>query len=144
MEFAKRMVLVDEKWLADINRKQDSNWRKPTEQTVKNKLNRQMKIDLDDASVTDDVKMKNYNQDLTRFLNTKRKLPIETVESSTPATSIESTKPVASADETLESKRTSTVAAKVARSKPRFSIPSPSKRVKRLKRAPRKFIWEQW
>ena len=37
-----------------------------------------MKIYPDDEYIADDVKMKKYNQDLTRFINTKRLLPIET------------------------------------------------------------------
>lgn len=74
MEAAKRMVLVDERFLDHLYRKQDSNWRKPTDQVAKSKLNRQMKGDLDDCTQPDDLKVKRYNQDLVKFLHTKRKL----------------------------------------------------------------------
>jgi hypothetical protein len=74
MEAAKRMVLVDERFLDHLYRKQDSNWRKPTHQVAKLKLNRQMKGDLDDCTKPDDLEVKRYNQDCVKFLNTKRKL----------------------------------------------------------------------
>ena len=56
---------------------QDSKWRKPTDQTVKSKRNHPMYIDVDDETAPGDVKMKNYNQTLTRFLNTRRKISQE-------------------------------------------------------------------
>jgi hypothetical protein len=45
---------------------------------AKSKLNRQMKTELDDGDIPEDVKVKKYNQDLTKFLHTKRKIPNET------------------------------------------------------------------
>ena len=78
MKATKRMVLVDERFLDHLYRKQDSNWRKPTDQVAKSKLNRQMKGDLDDYSDPDDLKVKKYIQDLVKFLNTKRKIVEET------------------------------------------------------------------
>lgn len=75
MEHAKRMVLVDEKMLDNMWRKQDISWKRPTDQTVKHSLSRQMRNELDDVATPDDVKAKQYQQILSRFLNTKRKLP---------------------------------------------------------------------
>jgi hypothetical protein len=79
MEAAKRMVLVDERVLDSLQRKQDSSWRKPTDQVAKSKLNREMKNDLVDGNILEDVKVKKYNQDLSNFLHTKHKIPIESV-----------------------------------------------------------------
>jgi hypothetical protein len=67
MEAAKRMVLIDERILESLYSEQDSNWRKPTDQVAKSKLNRQMKTDLDDGDIPEDVKVKKYNQDLIKW-----------------------------------------------------------------------------
>jgi hypothetical protein len=56
MEAAKRMVLVDERVLDSLQRKQDSSWRKSTDQVAKSKLNREMKNDLVDGDIPEDVK----------------------------------------------------------------------------------------
>jgi hypothetical protein len=55
MEAAKRMVLVDERVLDSLQRKQDSSWRKHTDQVAKSKLNREMKNDLADGDIPEDV-----------------------------------------------------------------------------------------
>jgi hypothetical protein len=78
MEAADRMISIDERLLESLYSKQDSNWRKPTDQMAKSKLNRQMKTDLDDGDIPEDVKVRKCNQDLTKFLHTKRKIPNET------------------------------------------------------------------
>jgi hypothetical protein len=57
MEAAKRMVLVDERFLEHLYQKQDSNWREPTYQVAKSKLNRQIKGDLDDCTKPDDLQV---------------------------------------------------------------------------------------
>jgi hypothetical protein len=78
MENTKRMVLVDEKMLdvtSALQAKQDMSWNKPSDQTVKSNINKQMKSTLDDQSIPEDVKAKQYRQQLNRFLQTKRKLP---------------------------------------------------------------------
>jgi hypothetical protein len=83
MEIGKRMVLVDEQWLEDVYRKQDSNWKRPTGQKVKSKLNRQMKKNLEENNVPDDGKVKLHNQSLARFLHTRRKIPEDTAVTAT-------------------------------------------------------------
>jgi protein required for attachment to host cells len=78
MENTKRMVLVDEKMLdvtSALQAKQDMSWNRPSDQTVKSNINKQMKSTLDDQSIPEDVKAKQYRQQLNRFLQTKRKLP---------------------------------------------------------------------
>jgi hypothetical protein len=81
MQHAKRMVLVDEKFLEHFYRKEDSSWKRPTEQKAKSLLNRELKADLDDPSIPDDIKAKQHQQHLNRFLHTTRQLPV--VESET-------------------------------------------------------------
>jgi protein required for attachment to host cells len=78
MENTKRMVLVDEKMLdltSALQAKQDMSWNRPSDQSVKSNINKQMKSTLDDQSIPEDVKAKQYRQQLNRFLRTKRKLP---------------------------------------------------------------------
>lgn len=70
------MVLVDEKFLEHFYRKADSSWRRPTEQKAKSLLNRELKSDLDDLSIPDDIKAKQHQQHLNRFLHTSRQLPV--------------------------------------------------------------------
>jgi hypothetical protein len=80
---AKRMVLVDEKlldykpMLQHYQTKQDMTWKRPTEQTVKSSIIKQMKSTIDDPAIPEDVKAKHYGQNLRRFLHTKRKLAEE-------------------------------------------------------------------
>jgi len=75
MQHAKRMVLVDEKSLEHLYQKEDSSWKRPTEHKAKSLLNRELKTDLDDPSIPDDIKVKQHQQHLNRFLHTTRKLP---------------------------------------------------------------------
>ncbi len=142
MEAAKRMVLIDERILESLYSKQESNWRKPTDQMAKSNLNKQMKTDLVDSDdVPEDVKVKKYNQDLTRFLHTKRKIPTETtLQKDVPVTTSEA-QPVAAPARDLDkvAKRKS-----VKRSRIKLSTPLLSTRVRRIKRAPKKFAWEEW
>lgn len=63
------MVLVDERILEHLYHKQDSNWKKSTDRVAKFKLPRQLKTDLNQNDIADDVKVETYNQDLTRLLN---------------------------------------------------------------------------
>ena len=77
---AKRMVLVDEKMLEykpmlqHYREKQDLSWKRPTEQSVKSSLSKGMKSTLTDPIIPDDLKAKQHRQNLSRFLQTKRKL----------------------------------------------------------------------
>jgi hypothetical protein len=77
MEHAKRMVLVDEKMfefqpmLQHFKTKQDQQ---PTEQYVKSATSNDMSTTLEDASIPEDVKAKQYITQLNRYLHTKRKL----------------------------------------------------------------------
>ena len=70
------MVLVDEKFLDTLWRKEDSSWKRPTEQKAKSLLNRELKSDIDNQLIPDDIKVKQYQQHLNRFLHTSRKLPV--------------------------------------------------------------------
>ena len=77
---AKRMVLVDEKlleykpMLQHYRDKQNLSWKRPTEQSVKSSFSKGMKSTLNDPIIPDDVKAKQHRQNLSRFLQTKRKL----------------------------------------------------------------------
>src|SRR5258706_14826642 len=93
MQNAKRMVLVDErlleglktqKWqrpieqmLSKLDTKHQLSWRRPTDTRAKTTLVSQMKSILDDGGIPDDVKVKQFNQTLTRFRQTKTKMPEE-------------------------------------------------------------------
>jgi hypothetical protein len=76
MQHTKRMVLVDEKFLEHFYRKEDSSWKRPSDQKAKSLLNRELKTDLDDPSVPDDIKVKQHQQHLNRFLHTTKQLPV--------------------------------------------------------------------
>ena len=134
MEHGKRMVLVDERWLEDVYRKQDSNWKRPTEQKVKSKLNRQMKNDLEEDNVPDDVKVKLYNQSLARFLHTKRKIPEDTV--------------VTDAATAAAPTDTNSQAGKVNKRKkkrsPASAFQSRVLKPKRLRSTPKRFSWDEF
>ncbi len=132
------MVLVDERFLEHLYRKQDSNWRKPADQIAKSKLNRQMKIDLDDSTSPDDLTVKKYNQDLMKFLNTKRKMIEET-----PAVS-EYAK-----DEQIEklhgqSDIKSAAEKKKRKNKKVYAPLTHISRPKRVRKIPKKFAWDEW
>ena len=154
MEAAKRMVLVDERVLDSLQRKQDSSWRKPTDQVAKSKLNREMKNDLVDGDIPEDVKVKKYNQDLSRFLHTKRKIPTESVliETEKPITvDVQDSKPAQRKRKSSAAPRESDEGAKiksVKRSRGTLAIPSLLStrvaRIKRVRKTPKKFAWEEW
>ena len=57
-----------------FQKKQDMSWKRPTEQSVKSTISHQMKSTLDDSTLPEDVKAKQYAQNLSRFWHTKRKL----------------------------------------------------------------------
>lgn len=77
---AKRMVLVDEKlleyqpMLQHFHNKLDV---RPIEQSVKSSIIKDIKPTLDDSNIPDDVKVKQYIKELSRYLHTKRKLDDE-------------------------------------------------------------------
>lgn len=134
MQAAKRMVLIDERLLESLQKRQDSSWKKPTDQVAKSKLNRIMKTDLEENEIPDDIKVKKYNQDLTRFLNTKRKLAEESAPPGDVATAVDSS--VGNAVKKPSKKRAS---------KKELSVSSvKTRRVKRLIKTPKKFSWDHW
>ncbi len=145
MEAAKRMILIDEPILESLYSKQDSNWRKPTDQVAKSKLNKQMKTDLvDNNNLPEDVKVKKYNQNLTRFLHTKRKIPIETTPQSDVPVTVPEAQPVVQTATPVRNLDKVAKRKSVKRSRSKLSIPLLTTRVGRIKRAPKKFAWEEW
>jgi hypothetical protein len=99
-----------------------------------------MKNDLVDGDMPEDVKVKKYNQDLSRPLHTKRKIPIESVplESEKPITvDVQGRKPAQRKDKPSVAPRESKEAAKiksVKRSRGTLAIPNLlSTRVARIK-----------
>lgn len=79
MQHAKKMILIDEREYERLIRpltiRNELSWKRPLDVRVKNNESKSMKSVLSDESLPDDIKAKNYNQNLTRFLNTKSKLP---------------------------------------------------------------------
>jgi len=75
MQHAKRMVLVDERFLENIWRKENYSWKRPTDYKAKTALHHDLRSDLDDSSLPDDIKAKAHQQHLNRFLHTSRELP---------------------------------------------------------------------
>ena len=67
---AKRMILVDERIYNDVVKP----WKRPPTDTLKSHLNSDLQTQLDE-SLPDDVKAKQYQAFLTRFLNIKQKIP---------------------------------------------------------------------
>ena len=65
---AKRMVLVDE-------RLHDELWKRTPHDTSKSHLNNNLQSQLDSHVVPDDVKAKQYQKTLNRFLNLKQQVP---------------------------------------------------------------------
>ena len=63
------MVLVDEAWLTG-----KEPWQKPLDIKTKSGLDQQMKSELGNDMISDDVKVTQYSHDLARFLNTRNKL----------------------------------------------------------------------
>jgi hypothetical protein len=154
MEHAKRMVLVDEKmldgrlWqkpmehmLEKITNKQDLHWKRPTEHSAKSLLSKQMKSVLNLDSVSDDVRAKQYQQSLNRFLHTDKKLPDRQQQQQQPlidfATGGTSTSTV---DDLLDLKLKPEKKPKKARVS---AVLSPMRKSKRLKKKT-KFQWEDY
>lgn len=143
------MVLVDEKlleyqpMLQHFQTKQDLSWKRPTEQSVKSSISRQMKSTLDDPTIPEDVKAKHYTQSLSRFLHTKRKLADETP--------VVVTQPIETPLVTPPKKKTTPhVSARLKRkrkSKRRKSSEleeKPARISLRLQRHPKPFKWDEW
>ena len=76
MQHIKRMVLVDKRFLENIWRKENTSWKRPTDQTAKSSLHRSLQTVLDDSSLPDDIKAKSHQQSLNRSLHTTRQLPV--------------------------------------------------------------------
>jgi len=70
------MILVDEKLYDSLVRDRQEQWEKPIVQKAKSLLNSELKTDLMDAhgDVPDDIRMKNHQRDLHRFLQLNNKL----------------------------------------------------------------------
>ena len=68
------MVLVDERFLDNIYRKEP--WKQTSDDRAKSLLNHELKSDLDDSDIPDDIKAKQHQIHLNRFLHTSRQLPI--------------------------------------------------------------------
>lgn len=60
--------------LRHFEQKQDLSWNQPTEQTVKTSISKRLKDTLNESTVPDDVKAKEYSHNLNRFLHTKSKI----------------------------------------------------------------------
>lgn len=139
MQHAKRMVLVDEKFLEHLWRKEDSSWKRPTDQKAKSLLSRELRSDLDDPSIPDDIKAKQHQQHLNRFLHTSRQLPA--VE---PETLIDLKTP--NVDDLLGLKtKTLDESIKVPKKKKKKDRKKELDiRKSERKPIPRKFLWDSW
>ncbi len=65
---AKRMVLVDERMFNQL-------WKRTPTDVSKSDLNSQMQVELDTIDLPDDVKAKQYQKTLSRFLSLKQQVP---------------------------------------------------------------------
>lgn len=131
------MVLVDERWLEHMYRKHDSNWKKPVDQSVKTKLNRQMNVDLNDQTTPEDLRVKKYNQNLTRFLHTKHR----TTKSDGTETHKEKNS-IREPDDSISTPAKGTKSVKRLKKKQLSEVPYT--RPKRVTNIPKKFSWEGW
>ena len=75
MHHAKRMVLVDERFLDNIWRKENTSWKRPIDQKAKSALHHSLQSDLEISELPDDIKAKSHQHHLSRFLHTARQLP---------------------------------------------------------------------
>jgi hypothetical protein len=116
MQSAKRMVLMDERWVEQLCKRPD--WQKPIDEKAKGNLHHEMQNDLNE-NIADDVKTKQYNQHLGRFLATNRELSDVQVEP-----------PVKKKRVT---KRNSPLSSSLSQ-----------KRVKRVTKPPKKILWDEW
>jgi hypothetical protein len=131
MEHAKRMVLIDEKLADHIFRKQDRYWKQPTEQSAKHSLSKELRLGLSDESIPDDIRAKQYQQTLGRFLNTKRKLPDEPLIDLNAPSSIDDLIGL-----NFEEKK--------KQKKKKTPTPLPIRHSKRKVKPPKKLVWEEW
>jgi len=118
------MVLVDERLLDNLWKKQDLAWKRPVDYKLKTTLNSKLKTNLDDGSIPNDIKVKEYQNNLNRFLHTSRKQFEE------PASIIEELKPVPALD--IKKKK------KKPKKTPVLAI---SPRRKRIVKKPKKYDW---
>jgi hypothetical protein len=130
MEHAKRMVLVDEKLADHFFRKQDQNWKRPTEQLAKHNLSKEMRLGLNDESMPEDIRAKQYQQTLSRFLNMKRKLPDEPLIDLNTTSSVDDLLGLSFEEKKKKSKQ----------KYPPFAIRHSKRKVK----TPKKLLWEEW
>jgi hypothetical protein len=65
---AKRMILVDEREYNDL-------WKRSPIDTTKSHLSTKLQSQLTSSDVSDDVKAKQYQNTLSRFLNLKQRIP---------------------------------------------------------------------
>ena len=81
MKHVKKMYLVDERsynslkspWQAAITEKfQESSWSKPDEKRLKTEIHKDKHSLLENDSIPNDEKVKLYNQQHIRFLNTSK------------------------------------------------------------------------
>jgi len=117
------MVLVDERLLDNLWKKQDLAWKRPVDYKLKTTLNSKLKTNLDDGSIPNDIKVKEYQNNLNRFLHTSHKQFEE------PASIIEELKPVPALDIKKKKKPKKT---------PVLAI---SPRRKRIVKKPKKYDW---
>jgi hypothetical protein len=82
--------------------KQDQSWKQPTEDSVETSISKKLKATLNNPDVPDDVKAKRYSHNLNRFLQTKSKVPLLTIED------LLDLKEEPTVDELLDLKRTGT------------------------------------
>jgi hypothetical protein len=71
---AKRMVLVDEK-LYEQYKIAYTLWKQPITDTAKSNLSDKLESKLNNETIADDIKAKEFQQNLYRFLHTNRELP---------------------------------------------------------------------
>ena len=152
------MVLVDEKLLdfspvlQHFKNKQDQQWTQPVEQTVKTSISNRLQTTLDNPTIPDDVKAKQYSHDLNRFLHTKRELQAEEIPTTTTEDLIKfepvKREDLPTVDELLdlsEKKKVKRKTASVTSTKRKLSIPKRTST--RIKKKPVKYEaldWEEW
>jgi hypothetical protein len=85
---------------------------------------------LSHESIPDDVRAKQYQQTLGRFLNTKRKLPDEPLIDLNARSSIDDLIGLSFEEKKKQKKKTST--------------PLPIRHSKRKVKPPKKLVWEEW
>ena len=140
------MILIDPKFLEHLCRKEDDlSWKRPTDQTVKSQLNRELKSDLDYSNIPDDIKVKQHQQHLNRFLQTKRQLQEDSVKN---LIDFEAPEPIVK--NLIDS---NAVKKSIDKIEPSVGEPIKSKKISRKKagvpirhsaRKPKKVVWEKW